>query len=191
MDHAAWPLHAQQGWIVTLTGSILVATVSGETIVTKGQSKGIEKLLSRLCQKKGENSFVQERLYVCERGCAVFVPLGTVAFLFGLDDNRCSKQTPVEASQKKKRRKASDVSCATSIWIPCMSMLDAQNVDPAVVSWSFSQLTISRVQLKPKYIEASGFNSWMETLGVVASSQAKEKKPPAVQEKDDSSSDSE
>ena len=158
--------------------------------MTKGQSKGIEKLLSRLCQKKGDNSFAQERLYVCERGCAVFVPLGTVAFLFGLDDNRCSKQTPVEASQKKKRRKASDVSYATSIWIPCMSMLDAQNVDPAIVSWSFSQLTISRVQLKPKYIEASGFNCWMETLGVVASSQAKEKKPPAVQEKDDSSSDS-
>ena len=73
-----------------------------------------------------------------------------------------------------------------------MSTMDAVNVDPAVVSWSFSQLTISRVQLKPKYIEASGFKSWMESLGDVAGSQARAKKEsPSVQETGDSSDDEE
>jgi hypothetical protein len=189
LEDSSWCLHSQPGLILSLTGTLLVATVRGSTIVSKGKSKGLEQLLSQLSKKKGENSFDSENLYVVERGVGLFVPCGSVAFVFALHENRVTKQKPEEAGQSKKRRRKAQQDYASHVWVPCMSELDAKVHDAKVISWAFSQLTVSQSQMKKAYKDSSGFSAWMDSLNNVAKEQSKKKEEEPQEKKDDSSSD--
>ena len=150
MEDSSWPLHAQPGIILSLTATLVIAIVRGDTIVTEGTSKGLEKLLTQLCQKKGENFFDSESSYVVERGCGLFVPCGTVAFVFGLHEGRITKQTAVDVSFSKRRKKKPQLELASHVWVPRNSEKNATNTDAKVIAWTFAQLTISKVQLIKK-----------------------------------------
>lgn len=193
LEDSSWCLHSQPGVLLSLTGTLLIATVRSSTIITKGKSKGLEQLLSQLSKKKGENSFESENLYVLERGVGLFVPCGSVAFVFALHDGRSTKQKPEEVGQpKKRRRKAHVQEYASHVWIPCMSENDASVHDAAVISWTFSQLTVSQSQMKQQYKDSSGFAKWMESLGYIAQQQSKKKdKEAAAEVQEDSSSEGE
>ena len=154
-----------------MTSNLICQCLSGASIVTKGKSMGLEKILSSLREKKGDSSFVSERTFILERGVALYVPFATVCFVFALDDKRCTLETGEDMGAKKKRKKKDDVKYAHHIWIPVMSEFDAKQ-DCLQVAWTFSQLTVKQSALKKSWVESSGFERWMKMLHAVAEKQA-------------------
>ena len=139
---------------------------SGETIVNKCKSKGLDKMLHTLREKKGSDSFIGERTFVLERGMALYVPFATVCFVFALDDKRCTLDRG--EAPKSRRKKNDGVTYSHHIWIPVMSFLDVEKPD-AQVAWAFSQMTVQQGVLRKSQIEDTGFDVWMKALNEVVS----------------------
>ena len=154
-----------------LTGTLLCQCASGETIVNKSKSKGLDKMLHTLREKKGSDSFAGERTFVLERGVALYVPFATVCFVFALDDKRCTLDT---GEPPKRRKKNDGITYAHHVWIPVMSELDAEKPDDQV-AWAFSHLTVMQGVLRKSQIEATGWDVWMKALSEVAAKRAASK----------------
>ena len=188
MEDSAFCLHGMAGTILSMTGTLLVSTLDCRNV---GKSRDIERCLSRMVAKKGENSFASQQTYILEKHCALWIPFGFLGMIYACPSNRATLMTASELQAAKKggrkRKKAGDEpEYASSMFIPAMSVDRDQAADPQVVTWVNAHLLQAQAGgPKQRWMDESGYGEWMKALGTVASSQNKDKK-----EGEDESSDS-
>ena len=154
----------QGGMTVVMKETFLLCTLNMKRVFKS--KKDLESLVLGLKEKKGEKSFEGESVAIMEPWSAAWIPFGYCGFLFALDPRRPTRESADDVLKKQgdgnKRRRGKttdDTLYGSTAWIPAMSCKDAASADAKLVTWLYSHLARTRVDVSKRWQESSGYNA--------------------------------